>query len=93
MLLLGLADVEEDVIAEDYGVSAGYMKPVFEKQREALEKAGFGKAAFLLESDPEEMKLTTRYLKERYGSIRAYVETLISEEEAELLQKRLVEIN
>ena len=90
MLLLGLADVEEDVISADYGVSAGYMEPVFQKQREALEKAGFGKAAFLLGSDPKEMKLTTRYLKERYGSIRAYVETLLSEEETRLLREHLI---
>ena len=90
MLLLGLADVEEDVIAADYGVSAGYMEPVFQKQRKALEKAGFGKAAFLLGSDPKEMNLTTRYLKERYGSIRAYVETLLSEEETKLLRERLI---
>ncbi|MGN1149001.1 MAG: tyrosine-protein phosphatase [Lachnospiraceae bacterium] len=90
MLLLGLADVDEDTIAADYGVSAGYMEPVFAPQRQAMEAAGYGKAAFLLLSDPAQMHKTVDYVNEKYGGIKEYLRRLLSKEEYRLLQSGLV---
>lgn len=91
MLLLGLADVEEDTILADYSVSAKNMRPVFQGQIEAMKQAGYGSLCFLLESDPEEMRLTLRFLKEKYGNARKYLSTLLDEEEVERLGRMLAD--
>lgn len=89
MLLLGLADVEEDTIIADYSVSAENMRPLFEGQIRAMEEAGYGNLRFLLESDPEDMRITLRFLKERYGNARKYVRNLLTEEEVKRLEGML----
>ena len=90
MLLSGLAGVDEDTIAADYGASAGYMEPVFAPQRQAMEAAGYGSVEFHLLSNPAEMHKTIDYINERYGSIKEYMHGLLSKEEYRLLQSGLV---
>lgn len=90
MLLLGLAGVDRDTIAADYSVSAGYMELVFAGQREALQRAGYGKAAFLLRSDPEEMHRTLEYVNEKYAGIKPYLQELLNEEELDRLKSRML---
>ena len=89
MLLLGLADVEDDTIIADYSVSAENMKHLFEGQIRAMKQAGYGNLCFLLESDPEDMRLTLRFLNERYGNARKYVANLLTEDEVERLGRML----
>ncbi len=90
MLLLGLAGVEDEVIVADYSVSAENMSPVFSKQREAMKKAGYEIAEFLLDSRAEEMEKTLAFVKERYGSIQNYLQKLLSESEINGLRSKLV---
>lgn len=93
MLLLGLADVEEEFIVEDYCVSARYMESVFTAQKEALLKAGcddYQKFTFLLESPREEMEKTIQYLQNNYTGISGYVRRLLSAEECDRLRRSLV---
>ena len=93
MLLLGLADVEEERIAADYSVSARYMEPVFAAQRLALQKAGYSnyqQFSFLLESPAEEMEKTMQYLQDNYDGISNYVSRLLSQDEFDRLRNRLV---
>ena len=89
MLLLGLAGVDEDVIVADYSVSAANMQPVFAPQIAAMKNAGYEKLAFLLESEPEDMRLTLEYVDGTYGSAEGYLKTILSEEEMEELRQML----
>lgn len=89
MLLLGLADVDEETIIADYSASADNMEPVFSAQISAMEQAGYGAMAFLLQSEPEQMRLTLEYIREKYGSIPQYLQKLLSGKELEALRHRL----
>ncbi len=90
MLLLGLADVDEETIVADYSTSAENMKPVFAGQIQAMKEAGYGAMSFLLRSEPEDMRLTLEHVNCRYGGIRNYLTGILSEEEVDQLRRMLV---
>ena len=90
MLLLGLADVDEETIVADYSVSAENMEPVFAGQIQAMNKAGYGAMSFLLKSEPEEMRQTLAHISQKYGSIRDYLTGILSTEEVNQLRRMLV---
>lgn len=90
MLLLGLADVDEETIVADYSTSAENMEPVFAGQIQAMQKAGHGAMSFLLKSEPEDMRLTLAHIHHKYGSIRSYLTGILSEDEVDQLRSMLV---
>ena len=44
---------------------------------------------FLLESAPEDMRITLRFLEDRYGDVRSYLEDFLTGEEVERLGRML----
>lgn len=90
MILLGLAEVEPDVIAQDYSVSAKYMKPVFKHQKEQMRKFGVEIPDYMLESRKEEMEATLDYLYEKYGTVENYLNEIgLTEEEIRVLKEKM----
>jgi protein-tyrosine phosphatase len=73
-LLLGLAGVDEQTIAQDYALTAEYAAPLFVTLRAQAAANGRDLAIFerFLEAKPEAMLRTLAYLRLRYGSIPAY---------------------
>lgn len=74
-LLLDLAGVPDNTIAEDYALTGQYLKPKLDKIREQAVAAGRDIAAFenLLLSEPEAMIATLSYLDEKYGGSASYL--------------------
>ncbi len=90
MLLLGLAEVEPDVIVRDYSVSRKYMEPVFRRQKEQMKKVGIEIPEELLDSREEEMETALNYLFEKYGTIKHYVQNIgLTEKEITVLKCKL----
>ena len=90
MLLLELAGVEEKWIIADYAVSEENIRPLFEKQKEQLSRAGIEMPEYLFASRPQEMEQTIQYLKSEYGSVRRYVESLdLTEDERYAIQLKM----
>ena len=94
-LLLGMAGVPEDTIAEDYGLTARYQVDHYlSEDRPSYElPAGYTLEAYLTERcPPETMLLTLRHLKERYGGVGSYVRGASSNDtEMESLRQAIVE--
>lgn len=65
------------------------MKPLFEEQIRQMKQAGYGNMCFLLESAPEDMRITLRFLEDRYGDVRSYLEDFLTGEEVERLGRML----
>jgi protein-tyrosine phosphatase len=75
-LLLGIAGVPDDTIAEDYGLTARYQVNHYlsEDRPPEVIPAGYTLEAYLAERcPPETMLLTLKHLKERYGGAEGYV--------------------
>lgn len=90
MLLLELAGVEEKWIIADYAVSEENIRPLFEKQKEQLSRAGIEMPEYLFASRPQEMEQTIQYLKSEYGSVRRYLESLdLTEDERYAIQLKM----
>jgi protein-tyrosine phosphatase len=93
-LALGLVGVPEATIAEDYALSAKYLKgPFLEHIRQQAIAKGYIWEQYkpLLQCPPDFMLTTLQHLKERYGGIEAYVRTSgLSDQEVERLQDALV---
>jgi protein-tyrosine phosphatase len=93
-LLLSLANVPNQIIAEDYSLSEAYLAPLFQQFRQRATEAGedIGKFAHLLESRTETMLDTLAYLDETYGGARSYLEKCgISPEKLEYLAETLTD--
>ncbi|OJV91309.1 MAG: hypothetical protein BGO39_27065 [Chloroflexi bacterium 54-19] len=95
-LLLGLAQVPNQTIAEDYALSTEYLSPLFDTFRQQWQQgrpdadlAGYEK---LLASEPEMMLETLEYLDSKFGGARQYIAGLgFNEEEIEYLRDSLTE--
>jgi protein-tyrosine phosphatase len=90
MLLLKLAEVEEEAIIADYSVSAANLAMEIALKKQQMKKAGYQVPDYIYVSDPEDMKVTLNYLKEKYISIEGYLNFCgMTAEEINLLRKRL----
>ena len=75
-LVLGLAGVPIETIAEDYALSARYLFPRYLSEQAPPEVAASGYTWQDYQNEympPDAMLGTLRYLEERYGGIEAYV--------------------
>lgn len=77
-LMLGLAGVHAETIAEDYALTAHYAEGLFVELRAGAAAAGRDLALFerYLESKPEAMINTLAYLEEKYTSVQSYLERI-----------------
>ena len=94
-LLLGLAGVPEETIAEDYGLSARYLADKYRREREA---EGEHMEGFTWEDyqrqicPPEAMRLTLGHLQNRYGGIEAYMHEIgLTDGEIDSLRSSMVD--
>ena len=92
-LLLGIAGVSGDTIAEDYGLTARYQHYLSEDRPPEAVPAGYTLEAYLAERcPPETMLLTLNHLKERYGGAEGYVrEVGLDGAQIERLRQAIVE--
>ncbi len=93
-LLLSIANVAADVIADDYALSEGYLAPLFAIMLERARREGYkieGRE-WMIAARPETMLGTLAYLDERYGGTRAYLRGIgMTDEQLESLHKKLIE--
>lgn len=90
MLLLGLVEVEERVIVEDYAVTEKYMEPVFKRQKEQLKQMGIEIPAYVLESKAKDMEQTIQFLNQRYGGIVPYLNTMEIPETLTVIKNKMI---
>lgn len=93
-ILLSLAGVPPEVIAEDYALTAGYLAPAIEELRKqaALFAPDPHIAKLWVESPPEAMLRTLACLEERHGGAENYLRaTGLSEEEVSKLRELLID--
>ncbi|SHJ79704.1 protein-tyrosine phosphatase [Anaerocolumna jejuensis DSM 15929] len=92
MLLLKLAGVEDGTVIADYAATQEYMKEIFPCQVADLTARGLVVPHYVMESPPENMRLTLEYLYENYQSAGKYFKSIgLSDEEIEKLKKKLIE--
>lgn len=90
MLLLKLADVDEDTIINDYAASYQNLLPIINRLQQSLADIHMKLPLHVFESDPENMRKTLAYFNQRY-SIRGYLTSAgLSEEEIDALRSELV---
>lgn len=93
-LLLALAKVPAEIIAEDYALTRQYLAPLLEQWRaEAIEK-GYNLKKFNRDNacDPKTMRATLRHLDEKYGGAEGYLRQAgVSQASLENLKAALVE--
>jgi protein-tyrosine phosphatase len=95
-LLLGAAGVPDEVIAEDYAVSNGYLEPLLSRWRAAIvagrDDAELERWDTLVQSPREAMLDLLGYLNERYGGVVPYLHTLdLNEDAIARIRRALVE--
>jgi protein-tyrosine phosphatase len=91
-ILLLLAGADERDVIEDYAVTYGYMRLIFERQLIEAAEAGYDFPAHLLRSDAENMDILIRHLTETYGGAEQYLEAIgLSRGEINLLKHMLTE--
>lgn len=90
-LLLGAVGVPDETIADDYALTATHAKNLLAG---LLEAAGHSASyARFLTAERETMLNTLRALRERHGSVRAYLEHIgISSSHLEMLERRLLQV-
>jgi len=91
-LLLSLAGVEDDVIAEDYALTASCIAPIMEELREGRPAAvAEEQYEHFLGSDPDHMYRMLRHLDEQYGGAERYLRTIgVTDEQIMRLKEKLV---
>lgn len=93
-LLLSLAGVPHETIAEDYALSATYLTgPYLEEARQRAEAAGYSWEDYrdYLVCPPEIMLRTLGHLDQRYGGVERYLLRIgLSEEEVIALRRALL---
>ncbi len=93
-LLLSLAGVSDEIIAQDYALTGEYLVERFAQRRANALAAGDDMARFEIMHAyaPETMLTTLNYLRERYGSIPDYLRACdVSEAHIATLRTMLVE--
>lgn len=73
MLLLSLAQVPEDIIAEDYAASEIFLEESIKGNEQLLSSKGITVPRTLLGSPKENMVKTLEYLNHTYGSAESYL--------------------
>lgn len=93
-LLLGLLQVPDETIIEDYALSALYLEPLFARWRQrasSLDAASVVQMETMLESKPETMRNVLTYLKKRYGSVPHYLLHIgVTEQQIAFLRQTLI---
>ncbi|MFN0070263.1 MAG: tyrosine-protein phosphatase [Chloroflexota bacterium] len=94
-LLLGLAGVDHETIAQDYALSAQYLgQPYFSeaKERAMLANVPWERYQLNLVCPPDYMRRTMAYLDDRYGGVELYLRTTgLSEADLYNLRSALVQ--
>ena len=94
-LLLSLANVPHNIIAEDYALSSVYLEPVMKKMLERAIKAGpevVAKVEPKLTAFPETILDTLAYVEQNYGSVYSYLQAIgIKTEQLAYLRSFLIE--
>ena len=94
-LLLGIAGVPDDTIAEDYALTARYQVDHYLKEDRPPNylPAGYTAESYLAEGcPPETMLLTLQHLQERYGGVEGYVRGAgLGDAQIESLRQAIVE--
>jgi protein-tyrosine phosphatase len=91
-LLLDLAGVPHDVIAEDYSLSNEYLKPRHEEWLSQVPEDKREWALGLMMCPPDVMKAALDHLQAGYGSTAGYLKSIsLSDDEISALRKRVVE--
>lgn len=72
-LLLALAKVPVETIAEDYALSDRYLAPLYERMRSRAKKQGY---AHLLNSQPQTIIDTFNFIDNNYGGIEQYLDSI-----------------
>ena len=92
MLLLGLAEVDERIIAEDYAASAMNLNPFIQEKKAAFQAQGIRNADHLLSSSVQQMRGTLEFIHRYFGSVKQYLEQIgLSYSQITLLQQSLWE--
>ena len=91
-LLLGLAGVPDETIAEDYALTARFLVKKRLDDDPELARSGYTWQQYRREQCPPEAMLgTLDHLKERYGGVEGYLRTIgISAEQIDALRRALV---
>ncbi|MCU0494157.1 MAG: tyrosine-protein phosphatase [Chloroflexaceae bacterium] len=93
-LLLGIAGVNDDMIAADYALTTRYLQPLLEQLRAQRQQEGVDMAVYerLLLSEPEHMAETLAYLNKQYGGVMGYAAAIgLSTDQCERIRHNLVE--
>lgn len=91
-LLLDLAGVDHDVIAEDYRLSNEYLKPRHDEWLAQVPDDKREWALGLMDCPPAVMKAALDHLQVRYGGTAGYLKSIgLSDDEINALRKRIVE--
>ncbi|BCX05462.1 MAG: hypothetical protein KatS3mg053_3400 [Candidatus Roseilinea sp.] len=91
-LLLDLVGVVRDDIARDYAVSEEWLRPRTQQWLEPLDEAQRAFALSLMRTAPEYVQFALRYVDERYGGTRAYLQSVgLSPNDLNALRQRLIE--
>ncbi|KAJ1960668.1 hypothetical protein GGI12_003676 [Dipsacomyces acuminosporus] len=72
MLLLGILDVDDDIITEDYSLSQKNLEPV-RSRMELLDMGAVGLPPSFCDSPAPVMRNLLRHIRKNYGSIRGYL--------------------
>ena len=90
-LLLSLAGVHADVIAEDYALTSACIAPIMEELREGRpESVSDEQYEHFLGSDPDHMYTMLRHLDEQYGGAERYLRTIgVADEQIMRLKEKL----
>ena len=91
-LLLDLAGVPHDVIADDYAMTAACIEPILDELREGRPE-GMAREAYerYLESEPEFMLRMLQHLEATYGGAAAYLRAIgVAEADVARLREKLV---
>jgi len=91
-LLLALAGVEDEAIAEDYALTSACIAPIMDELREGRPQAVAAEQYEpFLESDPAHMHNMLRHLEDRYGGAESYLRSIgLTDEQIERLKEKLV---
>ena len=73
MLLLELANVDDDIIIEDYAATQVFQEDLRIQQLEFLEQQGISVPERVLLSEPQNIEAALSHLRLRYGGARGYL--------------------
>ncbi|MDL2289228.1 tyrosine-protein phosphatase [Clostridia bacterium OttesenSCG-928-F22] len=91
MLLLKLCGVDDETVIADYAATEGYMAELFEGIRKNFNSMNIDVPDYLLQSKPEEMRLTLAHLNGKYGGCEGYLKAIgMHKEEVAVLKRSVI---